>query len=291
METSLPGVAPGLRARWVVEGVLAVSPMPRPEDAEALSGFPTVLSLAGPAEYMYSGGLDPRTEASLVSNFVWLPVGEYNAAPLVKLARALEEAAEPRPVLVHCFRGCGRSSMAAAGWLAWLQGVPASTSLSEVSSRTGCGVETLPQRSVVEALSILRRALGGPGSLRGFDGDDPRPEYAALIASRLAGPAGRDPVGLAAEALEERRGPVWEAAELAARLASYTIAGFELSSGRPPALRVHLWIPRGAHPAAVPEPRVPVEELRRGLVERLSQLVEGVGVEVVHHPRGEPPWV
>jgi len=287
--TSQPPGAPGLRPRWVAEGVLAVSPMPRPEDLEALAGFPTVLSLAGPAEYLYSGGLDPRVEAAVVENFVWLPVGEYNAPPLPRLARALRDAEKPRPVLVHCFRGCGRSSSAAAAWLVWSLGRRASEALAEVATRTGCGVETLPQRSVVEALA-LALAAGEKTWLLHADPEDPKPEYAALLAGRLHSLLDGDPAALLREA-SEGRGPIAAAAEALAREAGYTVAGAELASMKPPTLRVHTWIPRGAHPAAVPEPRIDPDRVAKALREALQPSIEGLQVEVKVHPRTRPPWL
>ncbi len=288
-ESSQPLEAPGLQPRWVVEGVLAVSPMPRPEDLEELARFPTVLSLAGPAEYLYSGGLDPRAEAAAVENFVWLPVGEYNAPPLPRLARALRDAEQPRPVLIHCFRGCGRSSSAAAAWLAWSLGRRASEALAEVATRTGCGVETMPQRSVVEALA-LTLAAGEKSWLLQADPEDPRPEYAALLAGRLHGLLHGEPTALLQEAARGR-GPIAAAAEALAREAGYTVAGIELAAARPPTLRIHTWIPRGAHPAAVPEPRIDPDRVASTLQEALQPSIEGLRVEVKIHPRTRPPWL
>ncbi len=280
--------APRLRPRWVVKDELAVSPMPRPEDLEMLAEmFPTVYSLATPSEYVLAAGIDPRGLRGLVKNFVWTPVGEYNAPTLPELARAVEEAARPRPVLVHCLRGCGRSPLAAAAWLIRHRSAILAEALTAVREAAGCGLETMPQRSVVEAYWTMLRAGLGEELLR-RDVDDPVPEYVALLARSLSWLR-----GVAAEEEARRQllegGPLRGAAELLARVLGYSLAGVESVSRT--VLRLHVWIPRRAHPAAVPRAaRVPGD-----LGERLLGVLRGYAglekAEIKVYEPGSPPWL
>ncbi len=282
----------GLRPRWVVEGVLAVSPMPAVNELDKLAVYGTVYSLATPAEYAYGAGIDPRSLQAVVRNFVWTPVGEYNAPTLPELARAVERAAEPRPVLVHCLRGCGRSPMAAAAWLIRHRGSRLSDAVATVTQAAGCGPETWPQRSVLEAYS-LAAAAGLLERIRGSDVDDPVPEYSLLLASRLAGPAGRDPLELARQALSDPRSPVAAAASTLAEAIGYTLSRVELAKqGDEYILRIEAWIPRRAHPANIRRPLEPPRGVEERLRAQLSELVEkDLKIELrVRGPR-DVPWL
>ncbi len=281
----------GLRPRWVLEAVLAVSPMPAVNDLDKLAEYGTVYSLATPAEYAYGAGIDPRSLQAVVRNFVWTPVGEYNAPTLPELARAVEQAAEPTPVLVHCLRGCGRSPMAAAAWLIRHRGSRLSESLATVTQAVGCGPETWPQRSVLEAYS-LATAARVLDEVLGSDVDDPRPEYSLLLASRLAGPAGRDPLELAREALRGGGNPVAEAAAELARGIGYTLSRVEMARrGGEPVLRVEAWIPRRAHPANIRRPVEPPPGLAGELEKLLQGLVPGLKIELAVRGPRDVPWL
>lgn len=279
----------GLRPHWVIEGRIAVSPMPRAEDLDALASFPTVVSLAGPAEFVYGGGLDPRHLAAVVRKHIWLIVGEYNAPTLVELVSAVEEARD-EPVLVHCLRGCGRSPMFAAAWLIRYTGARLMEALGLVAERRGCGVETLPQRSVLEAYDLARRA-GLLGEVMGFDRDDPRPEYALLLSRSVSWLRSLDPVEEARRALAGRSGGIWEAASRMADALGYSVAGLRVDKeGGEPVLYVTVWVTRRAHPAAVKKPA----EVPEGLEGELLELLRPYGVARVSlEARGprDVPWV
>ncbi|GEM_PF-6711018 len=280
----------GLRTRWIVRDVLAVSPMPRPEDLETIaSSFRTVVSLAAPAEFVYGGHLDPRSLQAVVESHVWLVVGEYNAPTLPELAGGVERARR-EPVLVHCLRGCGRSPMFAAAWLT-RRGRRLVEALADVTARAGCGVETLPQMSVLEAYDVTLRA-DLLGIVLEHDRDDPRPEYALLLSRTLSWLAGRGVEELAKESLLEHSG-LWEAAELLANGLGYSVAGLRSDKlGGHVRLVVTVWVPRRAHPASVRRVLRPP----KGLAEKLSETLErllGASIEAVIEAR-EPedvPWV
>ena len=290
--------APGLRPRWIVEGELAVSPMPSPADLEGLQRFPSVYSLATPSEYALGGGLDPRAESAAVENFVWRPTGEYNAPSLPALARDMKRLKEPRPVLVHCFRGCGRSSMAAAAWLMRYKSSSVSEAVSTVSGRGGCGLETLPQLSVLQAYSVAL-AAGLEDWVAGSDTGDPFPEYLLLLSYKLSWllPGEPCPRDTAVRARSDEGHPFNRLARLLSRQLGYSLAGVEARGGKPTGVRVVLtvWIPRGAHPAAVPRPVRPPRGLEERVASILAEAGEGglgkVEVEVSVRMPGEPPWL
>ena len=256
------------RPRWVVPGVLAVSPMPCPDDVETLADeFNTVVSLATWVEHA-SRGFDPRILEGYGVRFVWLPVGEYNAPPLPALVKALGSVREP--VLVHCFRGCGRAAVFAASLLIAKLGSRLPEALATVSSTTGCSVETLPQLTVLKALDYAAR-LSRLEWLAGFRDSVASCEYALLLARELGGePEAYLPLG---ESLE--------------KLADYTISGVEFSS-RSRSLRVVCWVERGAHPISARRVGCP-EDVRGVLVEFLAGRVGEVVVENLG--RDSVPWL
>ncbi|KSW11392.1 hypothetical protein CF15_00560 [Pyrodictium occultum] len=282
-----------MKPRWVVEGRLAVSPMPRPDDLEeVLSKFRTVVSLASPSEHAFSGGYDPRLLQGMGGvKFVWRPIGEYNAPTLVELSYIIESIEEP--ALVHCLRGCGRSSTVAAAWLVAKMGVrPYLAAESEVVRTTGCGLETLPQRSVLEAYSLAVRSGTASELSRSRDIDDPFPEYAALLSLSLSSYLGAEPEELFRSALELDTS-LARAARLLADIAGYTVAGMAArKAGKKVALELTIWVPRRSHPAAIRRiPQVDHGKLSKGLASILATM--GVDVEPVVRVRKpeDVPWL
>ncbi|ABM80239.1 protein-tyrosine phosphatase family protein [Hyperthermus butylicus] len=225
----------GFRPRWVLLGRLAVSGMPCQDDVPRIASvFRTVVSLSTPIEHSSGLAYDPRSLRGLVERLVWLPVGEYNAPRLGELVEAVERAVEP--VLVHCYRGCGRSSVYAAAWLVARTGARLPEALTGVSSATGCNVETRPQHAVLRAFDTLYQLRDRPERLGA------REEYALLLyrelRPRLNSTSPFSPELMeAAGLLEERTG--YNIADIEARLARDSIE-----------LRVTCWVERGAHPAA-----------------------------------------
>ena len=214
---------------------LAVSGMPCQDDvSEIASVFRTVVSLSTPIEHSSGFAYDPRSLQGLVERFIWIPVGEYNAPRLSELVAAIEHSVEP--VLVHCYRGCGRSTVYAAAWLIARTGARLPEALAQVSSATGCSVETRPQYTVLKAFDTLYQ-LGY--RLRGLGA---REEYALLLYREL-GPrlSSADPFSSrlveAASLIESRAG--YNVADIEARLARDTVE-----------IQITCWVERGAHPAA-----------------------------------------
>jgi len=281
----------GLRPRWVIKDLVAVSPMPAVNDLDKLARFRTVYSLATPAEYAYGAGIDPRSLQAVIENYVWTPVGEYNAPTLPELARAVDQASGPAPVLIHCLRGCGRSPTAAAAWLIRHRGSKLSESLATVSQAVGCGPETWPQRSVLEAYATAVTA-GVLEAVKSSDVDDPRPEYSLLIASRLAGLAGVDPLELARNVLSSPEAPVARAAAALAEGIGYTLSRIEASrQGGEPRLLLEAWIPRRAHPANIRRPVEPPSGLAERLEKELGELVPGLKIELRARGPRDVPWL
>ncbi|HIQ23960.1 MAG TPA: hypothetical protein EYH50_02810 [Pyrodictium delaneyi] len=283
--------APGLRVHWVEEGRIAVSPMPRPEDLESIvSTFGTVVSLATPVEHVYSGGYDPRTLEGNIKQLIWRPIGEYNAPTLAELAYIVSKIKEP--ALVHCFRGCGRSSTVAAAWLIKKRMKPALVAESEVVAATGCGVETLPQRTVLQAYSLAVRAGVADSLARWHDLDDPVPEYILLLSLELSQYLPAIPEELAIESLEQDT-PIREAARVLADVADYTVASISSKGGRGSIeLEITVWVPRRSHPAAMRRAARPdVDRLRNSVSSVLSRL--GFHVDVVLNIKNpdQVPWV
>jgi len=281
----------GLKLRWVKNNEIAVSPMPRQEDLDRITGvFRTVVSLATPAEFIYGGHLDPRMLQQAVEKHIWLVVGEYNAPTLVELSRGVAEGAST-PVLVHCMRGCGRSPMFAAAWLLRYKATRITESLTLVAEKAGCSIETMPQKSVVEAYDVALR-IGMTDLHERYDADDPRPEYALLLARSLAWLTRVKPEDLAEKAMEER-GATWPAAELLASRLSYSVAGFRVDKiGADFKLVVVVWIPRRAHPASVRRAANVPPSLEKELEDALASFI-GVKIDVVFdvRPPGDVPWV
>ncbi len=281
--------APGLKPRWVREGRLAVSPMPRlGEEEKIVSMFNTVISLSPPSEHVLSAGYDPRSLPRLKPGIkvVWRPIGEYNAPTLVELIKILRGLQEP--VLVHCFRGCGRSSVVAAAWLIVVEGFSLPEALVEVSNRTGCGLETAPQLSVVEAVDLARRAGLIDNLYTVFDVDDPVPEYVLLLARRLSPLAQRDPVEEARRAISEKTLLLEIAQKLSYRL-DYKVAKIDARNNE---LVVLVWVPRRAHPSNVRETSEPLDDLERDLGELLSEwLGREIRVKIDVKPPSTVPWL
>ncbi len=280
----------GYKPYWIEDSTIAISPMPRPEDLEEIANtFRTVVSLAAPAEFVYGGHVDPRSLQAVAARHVWLLVGEYNAPTLPELAWALGRASET-PVLVHCLRGCGRSPLFAAAWLLHYRGMRLQEALLRVRERRGCGLETLPQLSVLEAYDLALRA-GLAKQVEGFDRDDARPEYSLLLARRLAWLAGKEAVDMARESLAG--GGFWRAADVLARELGYTVAGMstDKSDGRV-VLRLVVWVTRRAHPASVRQPPLVPGPLAEKLSAELSSTL-GRDVEAVFAVKKptEVPWL
>ena len=257
--------------RWAVEGVLAVSEMPCPETLRDLAGkFRSIVSLATWVEHA-GGGYDPRLAGGAGVEFVWVPVGMYNAPSLPQLVRALGRVRGS--VLVHGYRDCGRAAVYAAAYLMRRFSLRLPEALAQLSSRTGCSVETLPQLTVLKAYDYtLRYSL--EGWVEGFVDTDASAEYLLLLSRELG--------------VEPRpSGELWESSKLAASEADYTVAGVTLR-GRERLLELVCWIERGAHPQSAR--RVGCPDTLKGLLnEKLK--VYGVGVEVRNIGRFNVPWI
>lgn len=285
----IPSIAPRFRLYWLEKNRIAVSPMPRPDDVEEIiSMFNTIVSLATPIEHVYGGGYDPRSLGSTVK-LVWRPIGEYNAPTLPELAYIIRRIDEP--ALVHCFRGCGRSSVVAAAWLVKRKGVPSIVAESEVITVTGCGIETLPQRAVLQAYSLAIRA-GLEDKLYKLDLDDPRVEYALLFSRELAVYLSRTPEELAIESLMHGT-PLYKAASLLASMMGYSVAG--ISSKKMPdgvEIEITVWLPRRSHPAAIRRSvRIDYERVSMDISKALQSLGLKISVMInVKDPR-DVPWV
>jgi protein-tyrosine phosphatase len=280
--------APGLHIKWIRENRLAVSPMPRRgEEEEIATKFNTVVSLASPSEHVLSGGYDPRTLRNFKNTIkvIWRPIGEYNAPTLIDAIKIVKELDEP--ALVHCFRGCGRSAVIAASWLIDVEGLSLPEALTEVSQRIGCGVETAPQLSVVEAYSLAKRA-NIVDKLKERDVDDPVPEYVLLLALNLSMIARRDPVKEAIESIQNKT-PLTEAAVILSKNFDYSVARV---SSRKDVVEISVWIPRRAHPVNARPFRGSTEKIRKEITKLISSHV-GKRIEVlinVYRPE-DVPWV
>lgn len=281
--------APGLKLRWIRENRLAVSPMPRlGEEEKIASMFNTVVSLSPPSEHVLSAGYDPRALPRLKPGIrvIWCPIGEYNAPTLVDIVKMLKKFKEP--VLVHCFRGCGRSSVIAAAWLMFVEERSLPETLAEISTRTGCGLETAPQLSVLEAFDTARRASLLERLFEEFDVDDPVPEYVLLLARNISSIAGSDPVGEARRAFSQRSG-LWLVAEKLANSLDYKVSRITLRSE---ALVIQVWIPRRAHPSNVRKSGERYDELSEELQSMLKKIT-GKEINVSIEPRDpeDVPWL
>lgn len=270
---------------------MAVSPMPRPEDVESmLSEFDTIISLATPIEHVYSGGYDPRLVEGSGKRLVWRPIGEYNAPTLAELAYIISKIDEP--ALVHCFRGCGRSSTVAAAWLIRRRMKPALVAESEVVTATGCGIETLPQRTVLQAYSLAVRAGVVDSLASRYDLDDPVPEYVLLLSLELSQYLPTTPEELATKSLEQDT-PIREAARVLADAAGYTVAGISSKGDSSSVeLEITIWVPRRSHPAAIKRAaRLDTARLRNHVSSVLGRL--GLRVDVVLETKNpdQVPWV
>lgn len=280
---------------WVLEGELAVSRLPRVVDVEVVEGFGTVIVFSTTLEYALGGFLPPQYVKSLVDNFVWIPTGEYNAPPLPRLVEALARASKPLPVLVLCSRGCGRSTLGAIAWLIVYKGYRLVEAASLVREKTMCGIETMPQESVLESLYLAHWA-GLLGEVAGKTGDDPVPEYTLLLAYRLYWlREGASLPGEAVEAYRSRSHPLNILARVLAESIGYSLAGVRVRGSKTSGARVEftIWIPRGSHPAAVREARTPPESLAGRALSLLEEYTGGARVETVFTVRksSEPPWL
>ncbi|BEP18530.1 hypothetical protein PYJP_18820 [Pyrofollis japonicus] len=280
--------APGLRIKWVRENRLAVSPMPRRgEEEEIANMFNTVVSLASPSEHVLSGGYDPRTLRNFNNTIkvIWRPIGEYNAPTLIDTVKIVKELVEP--ALVHCFRGCGRSAVIAASWLIDVEELSLPEALTEVSQRIGCGIETAPQLSVVEAYSLAKRA-NIVDKLREYDVDDPVPEYILLLALNLSMISRRDPVKEAIESIQGKT-PLSEAASILSKHFEYSVARIASRKGM---LEISVWIPRRAHPANARPFKESTEKVREEITELISNYIrERIEVLINVYRPEDVPWV
>ena len=281
--------APGLKPRWIREKRLAVSPMPKLGEEEKIANmFNTVVSLSPPSEHVLSAGYDPRALPRLKPGIkiIWRPIGEYNAPTLIDIVKMLKEFKEP--VLVHCFRGCGRSSVIAAAWLMLAEGMSLPETLAEISTRTGCGPETAPQLSVLEAFDLARRAGLLERLSREFDVDDPVPEYLLLLARNLSAMIRSDPVKEARKAFS-RENELWLVAEKLANSLDYKVSRITL---RAEALVIQVWIPRRSHPSNVRKSGGWYDELSEELQSMLRKIVgKEVKVGIELRDPEDVPWL
>ena len=281
--------APGLKPRWIREKRLAVSPMPKLGEEEKIANmFNTVVSLSPPSEHVLSAGYDPRALPRLKPGIkiIWRPIGEYNAPTLIDIVRMLKEFKEP--VLVHCFRGCGRSSVIAAAWLMLAEGMSLPETLAEISTRTGCGPETAPQLSVLEAFDLARRAGLLEKLSRDFDVDDPVPEYLLLLAKNISAITSDDMVEEARKAFSRENG-LWFIAEKLANSLDYKVSRITLRSE---VLVIQVWIPRRAHPSNVRKSNERYDKLSEELQSMLRKIVgKEVKVGIELRDPEDVPWL
>jgi len=279
----------GLKPRWIRGKRLAVSPMPRLGEEEKIANmFNTVVSLSPPSEHVLSGGYDPRALPRLKPGIkiIWRPIGEYNAPTLIDIVKILKELREP--VLVHCFRGCGRSSVIAAAWLMLVEGGSLPETLAEISTRAGCGPETTPQLSVLEAFDLARRAGLLEKLSREYDVDDPVPEYLLLLAKSISAIAGDDIVEEARKAFS-RENELRLVAEKLANSLDYKVSRVTLRSET---LVIQVWIPRRAHPSNVQRSGERYDELSEEL-QSILRKIAGKEINVSIEPRDpeDVPWL
>jgi protein tyrosine phosphatase (PTP) superfamily phosphohydrolase (DUF442 family) len=257
--------------QWVVEGSIAVSGMPCAESLQEIAEtFKSIVSLSTWVEHA-SRGYDPRLVEGLDVEFIWIPVGEYNAPSLPKLVKSLQKVKEP--VLIHSYTMCGRTAVYTAALLMSRLGLRLPEALAQLSSKANCSVETLPQLSVLKAYDYALR-FGLEKWVASLNDDDARGEYLLLFSREL----GVKP---------ETNGTLWRASEMAYNKADYTIAGVVFDGGRR-LLKIICWVEREAHPRSAK--RVGCPSSLANILERELKEYD-VTVVVENLDRFNIPWI
>lgn len=248
-----------------IDNNVAFSGMPAPWQLDDIArSFTAIVSLATPAEHSWEG-YDPRILRSYGLSFFWLSTAMYNAPTLIQLlsglvwiARHVEAGGR---ILVHSYRGCGRAVLAAAAWLIYWHRASLTEAISRASMLLSCSLESMPQKSILASINMLRRIPGSDTLIPQLAGlghsvteeDEAALDY-ALVASHQLVAYNNSIIAEAEKAARalagDDEGVLFRATRRVARVLDYRIAGMKAIL-RDKVLRVKIiiWIPRRMHPA------------------------------------------
>jgi atypical dual specificity phosphatase len=147
-----------MRVNWLIDGRLAASGMPYPEDLPALrqQGIEAVLSLTERSPF-------PDGTPDSVEH-LHLPVPDMTAPTVETLDRAVEflrsQAEDGRSVLVHCAAGLGRTGTILAAYLV-AEGFPPGDAIHRVREARPGSIETFEQEKCIYDYAESRRESRG----------------------------------------------------------------------------------------------------------------------------------
>lgn len=148
---------------WIIEGKLAVSPLPSFNDIDLLSEvFDSVVVLIEPHE-LPLGDIEAYVGewSSRGVEVYYAPTPDFHPVHLLELfniSRWIKEALRKGGrVLIHCYGGIGRSGMVAAAYLT-LSGVDQDAALSHVRQKRPGALETAGQLKVfLDFVALIKR--------------------------------------------------------------------------------------------------------------------------------------
>ena len=148
---------------WVLEGKLALSPMPSSRDLEGLRRtFDAVVVLTEEHELNY----DLRALGELNFEVFWLPTPDFYKPQLLELYHAVrwieEKLSSGKRVLVHCYGGLGRSGLVVSAYLTYAFNLGWREALKRVRRRRPGAVQDVSQLDALETFEQLIRALPEP---------------------------------------------------------------------------------------------------------------------------------
>ncbi|MGC9010270.1 MAG: dual specificity protein phosphatase family protein [Sulfolobales archaeon] len=142
-----------MRTKWIIDNELAVSSMPSNEDLRYISErFRTVVNLVEDHELEY----DPGELISRGVKVMRLPTPDMDAPQLLAMHMLLEEIhRSPKPVLVHCYGGIGRSGTIATAYLMLIKRLGHEEALRITRSIDPRFVESFTQERILALYSRL----------------------------------------------------------------------------------------------------------------------------------------
>jgi len=146
-----------MRIKWIIDNEFAVSSMPRREDLDLISRyFRTVGVLVEDHELEY----DPEELVSRGVKVIRLPTPDMDAPHLLSMHLFLEEIyGSPKPVLVHCYGGIGRSGTIATAYVMLRNNIDFDDALRYTRSIDPRFVESYSQERILLLYNKLLRIL------------------------------------------------------------------------------------------------------------------------------------
>jgi predicted protein tyrosine phosphatase len=143
--------------RWIVPGVLAISPMPCGEDVNAIARmFKCVVVLAEARELCY----DVTALVSRGVKVLHKPVPDFEAPNLIELHDVVDFISScGSPVLVHCLGGKGRSGTVAVAYIMASQGLDYEEALAMARRIVPGSVETRSQHRILKLYARLLKVV------------------------------------------------------------------------------------------------------------------------------------